>query len=221
MPPSPEEPAGKVIWLVWGVLGLTILGGVFTGAWESVFVGTLTLILTIVPVILPKRCGIHAPRSFVAAIVVFTFCTIFLGEHADLYERLWWWDIALHTGSALGIGLLGVSLMLVLQKRDRVRARPLLLSMFAFGFAVSIGVIWEIFEFGMDMMFGLNMQKSGLVDTMGDLIVDCLGATGASVVGYIYLKRKQKREPLGFLDEVLEEAVEENCRDGVTAPGAC
>ena len=64
-------------------------------------------------------------------------------------------------------------------------APPLLLATMAFSFAVSIGTLWEIFEFGMDILFGLSMQKSGVIDMMGDLIVDAIGA-GA---GYWYLKR--------------------------------
>jgi hypothetical protein len=51
-----------------------------------------------------------------------------------------------------------------------------------------IGVVWEIFEFAMDQTFGLNMQKSGLMDTMEDLIVDCIGAAVGCSVGFVYLK---------------------------------
>jgi hypothetical protein len=40
----------------------------------------------------------------------------------------------------------------------------------------------------MDSLFGLNMQKSGLRDTMWDLIVDALGALVVSILGYLYLK---------------------------------
>jgi hypothetical protein len=53
---------------------------------------------------------------------------------------------------------------------------------------LSIGALWEIFEFLMDSLFGLNMQKSGLIDTMWDLIVDALGALVISILGYLYLK---------------------------------
>ena len=69
--------------------------------------------------------------------------------------------------------------------------------MFAFLFAVTIGTLWEIFEFFMDQFFGLNMQKpmlgdpSGLTDTMWDMIVNAIGATCISFVGWRYLKSKQ------------------------------
>ena len=51
-----------------------------------------------------------------------------------------------------------------------------------------LGTLWEIFEFSMDAAWGINMQKSGLVDTMWDLIVDGIGALFASIVGFVYLK---------------------------------
>ena len=61
--------------------------------------------------------------------------------------------------------------------------------MFSFCFAVAIGVLWEIFEFTMDNLFGLNMQKSGLLDTMSDLIIDSIGAFLVSVSGFVYMKK--------------------------------
>lgn len=69
--------------------------------------------------------------------------------------------------------------------------------MFAFLYAVTIGTLWEIFEFSMDQFFGLNMQKpmlgdpSGLTDTMWDIIVNTIGALVISFMGWRYLKSKQ------------------------------
>jgi uncharacterized membrane protein YjdF len=72
--------------------------------------------------------------------------------------------------------------------------KPGFVAFFAFLFALGMGALWEIFEFGMDRFFGMNMQKemlgdpSGLTDTMWDLIVDTLGAWIIAVLGYGYLK---------------------------------
>ncbi|MFT5142204.1 MAG: hypothetical protein ACI80V_001748 [Rhodothermales bacterium] len=64
---------------------------------------------------------------------------------------------------------------------------PEFVALFAFMFSVGCGALWEIFEFGMDATFEMNMQKSGLVDTMWDLIVDAIGAGAIAVMGYRYL----------------------------------
>jgi hypothetical protein len=62
-------------------------------------------------------------------------------------------------------------------------------ALFAFLFAFSLGAVWEIVEFGVDQGFGTNMQKSGLVDTMWDLIVDAVGALVIALLGYLHIKR--------------------------------
>ena len=40
----------------------------------------------------------------------------------------------------------------------------------------------------MDWFFNFNMQKSGLVDTMTDLIVNTIGSLIAAVLGYFYVR---------------------------------
>lgn len=73
--------------------------------------------------------------------------------------------------------------------------RPAFIALFAFMFAAALGTLWEIFEFAMDQIFGLTMQKpmlgdpSGLTDTMWDLIVDAIGALGAVILGWVYIRR--------------------------------
>jgi hypothetical protein len=69
---------------------------------------------------------------------------------------------------------------------------PAFVALFSFAFAMAIGGLWEIFEFSMDNFLGLNMQKTGLVDTMWDLIVDALGALFISVSGFLYMIRRNK-----------------------------
>jgi hypothetical protein len=78
--------------------------------------------------------------------------------------------------------------------------------LFSFCFALAIGALWEIYEFAMDSIFGLNMQKSGLVDTMWDLVVDAGGAFVASLIGYFYIKLD--RGPL--IKRILRKLLEKN-----------
>ena len=77
--------------------------------------------------------------------------------------------------------------------------------MYAFSLAVTIGTIWEIFEFTMDQLFGLTMQKSGLVDTMWDLMVDCAGAFLGAISGFFWMKGRQ----IGF-SGMIEEFIQLN-----------
>ncbi|PUB15655.1 hypothetical protein [Yoonia sediminilitoris] len=183
---------GRVVLGLWALLVLTGLGAAYEGRWSLSFVAVATLGLAMAPVILAKRYDITLPLPFVAAITLFLIASIFMGEAFDFYERVWWWDIALHGSSAIGFGLIGFVFVLMMFEGDRFAAPQWAMCLLAFGIAVTVGTTWEIFEFAMDNWFGLNMQKSGLDDTMGDLIVDVLGAAFAVWLGYVYLRAKDR-----------------------------
>ena len=97
------------------------------------------------------------------------------------------------------MGIVGFLLVYLLNESKRVELHmtPVFISLFAFLFAGTIGTLWEVFEFSMDQLFGLNMQKpmmgdpSGLTDTMWDMIVNAMGAFIISFMGWWYLKRKR------------------------------
>jgi hypothetical protein len=167
--------------------------------WLSAFLVTLIIATLLSPVIFRKKMEMEIPVEFHLAAVVFVFASLYLGEIQGFYHRFWWWDIALHSSAGLLMGIVGFLLVYLLNESKRVdlHMTPVFLSLFAFSFAVTIGTIWEIFEFTMDRLFGLNMQKpmmgdpSGLTDTMWDMIVNAIGAFIISFMGWWYLKRKQ------------------------------
>lgn len=157
------------------------------GVWPAVFVTLAALVLTVLPGQLASRVGLRLPPSFLAAIALFVMATLYLGEVYDFYDRFWWWDLVLHFGSAMGFGILGFLLVFMLFQGDRYAAPPWALGALSFCLAMTVGVLWEIFEYAMDTLFGFNMMKSGLPDTMGDFIVNTLGAALAAGAGVIYM----------------------------------
>ena len=180
------SPKILVIWAALLIAGLIALGST---RWSLAFVSFATLGLSLLPPLLAARWSLTLPLPFLVATTLFFFATIFLGEAFDFYERLWWWDLALHGSSAVGFGLTGFLLVFMLFEGDRFAAPPSAIAAITFCVAMTIGATWEIFEYTMDASFGLNMQKSGLDDTMGDLIVNGIGSLTASLTGYIYLTR--------------------------------
>lgn len=194
---------GPVVFAVWLTLVIAILVALVTARWTISFVALITLVLSMLPSVFFERFNLKLPVSFLAAIVIFLFATLFLGEALNFYERLWWWDIALHTGSAIGFGLVGFLFMFMLFEGNRYAAPPIAISFFAFCFAIAIGTMWEIFEFGMDQLFGMNMQKSGLMDTMSDLMVDMLGASIGATAGFFFLKNREFGGISGSLREFI------------------
>lgn len=175
--------------------------GLVWGTWLAVFVAVSALALTVLPQLLASRVQLYLPNGFLAAIAAFVLATIYLGEMHDFYNRFWWWDLVLHGTSAMGFGILGFLLILMLFEGDRYAAPPWAIGILSFCAAMTVGVLWEVFEFAMDQLFGFNMQKSGLRDTMGDLIVNAVGAALAGLAGAAYLKGRALG--LGFTFEAF------------------
>jgi hypothetical protein len=169
------------------LLAVEALVATVRGVWPAVFITLAALALTLLPGVLASRVGLRLPPSFLAAIALFVLATLYLGEVYDFYDRFWWWDLALHMGSAMGFGILGFLLVFMLFQGDRYAAPPWALGALSFCLAMTVGALWEIFEYAMDTLFGFNMMKSGLPDTMGDLIVDAVGAALAALAGVVYL----------------------------------
>lgn len=193
---------------IWLALAGVVLTALVQWRLELAFVALVTLALSLAPVVVAQWADIHVPPSFIAALVIFVGATLFLGEILDFYERFWWWDIAMHATSAIGFGLIGFVLVFMMFQGDRYAAPPLALAFLAFCFAIFMGTAWEVFEFAMDQLFGLNMQKSGLMDTMGDLIVNMIGALIGAATGFAYLKGQAR----GGLAALIDEFVRSNPR---------
>ena len=186
---------------------LAVASGValLTRQCTNAFVIITALILTLLLRIFSNRFHIQLPLSFLAAIFLFLFGAQFLGELTYFYNKFWWWDVLLSSSSAVGFGIIGFLFVCYLFPGDRYDAPPSTLGLIAFTVALSIGALWEIFEIAMDRIFRLNMQKSSLVDTIWDLIVDTIGASFGAISGFFWLKGQS----VG-LSGMIEEFVQNN-----------
>jgi len=82
--------------LIWaGLLGVA-LWALFELRWELLFVALATLCVSLAPVFVARWTDVHVPPSLIAATAIFIGGTLFLGEVLDFYDRLWWWDMAMH-----------------------------------------------------------------------------------------------------------------------------
>lgn len=169
---------------IFGVL----VGAIVEGQWLVAFAAAVVFVLTFLPAIIARQLRVYLPVELTLLNCLFLYAAFGLGEIRQFYQRFWWWDLALHSVAALVMGLVGFLLVYVLYSAQRVRMAPGFVALFSFVFALSIGTLWEIFEFLMDWGFGLNMQKSGLVDTMTDLMVDAGGGAVAAWLGYRYVR---------------------------------
>ena len=164
------------------------------------------LVVMFLPGLLAKKLCIEIPHYIFVLYYIFLYCAIYLGEVQSFYYLVPHWDTMLHGFSAVMLGALGFSLVSILNnaKNVEVRLNPLFEGLFAFCFALTVGALWEIYEFAFDSVLGLNMQKfrlesgealvgrAALADTMKDIIVDAAGALLVSVVGALTIKKKRE-----------------------------
>ncbi len=197
------------------VLGLELAYSLLSGHWLNAASALGILAIVLSPLLLKRWFRLSIPIEFELIGVVFVFATLFLGEMRGYYTKIWWWDIALHTGSGLALGLVGFLLVYVLNESTDVHLEMTagFVALFSFQFAVSLGALWEIFEYGMDVLVGTTMQKpmlddpSGLTDTMWDLIVNTVGASVISLLGYVYLSRGRKDS---FIERWIDTFIQKN-----------
>lgn len=207
----------RLTFLLQAILVLGTAGAIWEGQWMTAVITAAIVLVTLGPLILQRRLDVFIPPEFALLAVGFVFASLFLGEVRGYYTRFWWWDVALHTASGFLLGIVGFLLVYVLNEKEEidVHMKPGFVAFFAFLFAVGFGAIWEVFEFAMDSLFGMNMQKamfgdpSGLTDTMWDLIVDTVGAGVISILGYGYLKTAGTES---FLERWIDNFIEGNPR---------
>ena len=184
----------SISYILQAVLLIEAIISVYRQNWITAFLTLGILILTFVPAIIRRSTNVYLPVEFDFLTILFIFASLFLGEIHAYYTRLWWWDLVLHASSGALIGLFGFILVYVInrEKQPKIYLEPRFVALFSFAFALAIGSMWEIVEFSLDSAFGFNMQKSGLVDTMWDLIVDVTGALIISISGYFYIKKNHE-----------------------------
>lgn len=220
---------------------------IFNKNYENVFLCILTLLLMIMPSVIQAAFKVEFPSLLEIIILFFIFAAEILGEISAFYLKFPYWDTILHTLNGFLCAAVGFSLVDIMnrQKRMQFELSPLFTAVVAFCFSMTIGVLWEFFEFGMDCIWRLDMQKDtvvssissvlfdplqsnrpiqmnniqrlaingeeigiqgyldiGLFDTMYDLIVNFVGAVTFSVMGYFYVKHRNR-------NSIVEELVPE------------
>lgn len=214
---KPEQIHRRLTFVLQAILLFEIAIALKEQQWPAAVISFGVILITLLPRFLARRYRIFIPHEFVILAIVFAFASLFLGEVHGYYTRFWWWDIALHAGSGFLLGIVGFLLVYVLNESEDidVNMKPGFVALFAFLFSLGIAALWEVYEFGVDSVFGMNMQKemlgdpSGLTDTMWDLIVDTLGALIIAILGYTYLKTGSKES---FLERWIHAFIENNPR---------
>lgn len=214
---------------------------ILRGDWNNAFLCLLSLVLFLIPTIVEEKLKIKLPTVLESIIYLFIFSAGILGEINNFYGNIPHWDTILHTINGFLAAGIGFSLIDLLNKNSkRINLSPFFLAIVAFCFSMTIGILWEFFEYGVDSYLKYDMQKDriitaistvelnpekendaiiirnidhailydsqgnelaiieggyldiGLVDTMKDLLVNFVGASVFSCIGFLYIKNQEK-----------------------------
>ena len=146
----------------------------FRGAYENMFMCGLTLVLMILPSILTKKLKIYLPSALEIVILCFIFAAEILGEISSFYINVPHWDTMLHTINGFLCAAVGFALVDLFNRDERFtfKLSPLFLAVVAFCFSMTIGVLWEFFEFSADHFFATDMQKDTIVRQINTVELD-------------------------------------------------
>ena len=169
-----ENKTAFIIYTVLRILIVVVMiRAIIIGNYEAVFTCILTLLLLLIPSFLKGALRISIPPLFESIIYLFIFSANILGELAHFYSHIPIWDTMLHTLNGFLFAAVGFSTVDLLNRNSKkVKLSPLYLTLVAFCVSMTIGVLWEFFECGMDLFFGKDMQKDFIVDTIRSCKLD-------------------------------------------------
>lgn len=223
---------------------------------NQVFMCVLALLAFNLPLLFERRFRLYIPNYITIVLYCMIFFHFVLGEVYRAYDSSKIFDKILHTTSGVIISLISFSVISILNSMQRtpIKLSPFFIVLFTFCFTMTSEYLWEIFEYGMDTLFGANMQRwqdslvlpdgavippataegtfvingprgNGLIDTMGDMMVNVLGCLGVCIYAYVGMKLKPdwftarvmltKKDILALEEEgavVVDETIAENIR---------
>ena len=155
--------------------------------YENVFLCVLTLLLLVIPSLVQVTFKVELPTTLEIIILMFIFAAEILGEISEFYLMFPFWDTVLHTLNGFLMAAIGFSMVDLLNRSENVKFNlsPLFLAIVAFCFSMTIGVLWEFFEFGMDQIAGYDMQKDTVVHMIRSVTLDPEGRNVPYVIGGI------------------------------------
>lgn len=159
----------------------------FNRDFESVFLCGLTLVLFLLPTVFERALMIDLPNTMEIIIMLFIFAAEILGEISSFYTTFKGWDTILHTLNGFLCAAIGFALVDMLNRTEKfsLSLSPVFMSIVAFCFSMTIGVLWEFFECGMDQLMALDMQKDAVVHSISSVMLDPSGLNNRVLIADI------------------------------------
>lgn len=176
-----EWHQSKKVALVYLILRILVVAVLvleaFRENWYNVFLCILTLVLFLLPEFIEKRFKIKLPDGLEITVVVFIFAAEVLGEISEFYIYIEGWDTLLHVVNGFLAAAIGFSLIDILNRSDKIAMTlaPKYVALSSFCFSMTIGVLWEFYEYFMDVFFNTDMQKDTYVTSISSTMLNPTG----------------------------------------------
>ncbi len=173
-----EKKRTKIEVVLMALVVLSIVRQFFLGSYHNMFLGILTLVLFSLPKIIEKKLRVSIPAGLQAIILIFIFSAEILGEINAFYVKIPIWDTMLHTTNGFLMAAIGFAMIDIFNRSEKfsIKMSPYFVAFVAFCFSMTIGVLWEFFEFGMDWFFKTDMQKDWILPVISSVKLDPNGA---------------------------------------------
>lgn len=196
---------------------LCLIMQIIHGSWNNAFLCLITLVLITMPFILEKKLKLDLPNTLETIIILFIFAAEILGEINNFYNVIKHWDTILHTINGFICAGIGFSLIDLLNKNsDKINLSPIYLLLVSFSFSMTIGVLWEFCEYGMDKIFLTDAQKDTKIKDVSSTYLNKEGKNESIVlkdVEYTIIYSKDKSNNIketkvpGYLDIGLNDTM--------------
>lgn len=170
-----RQPAVFAVYTILRLIVLaTLVSSILRGEYESAFICLLVLVLFMLPFFIQQNFGIELPSTLEIIILLFIFAAEILGELKCYFITFHHWDTMLHTTTGFLCAATGFALIDILNRNSRIKFQlsPIYVALVAFCFSMTVGVLWEFFEFGMDRLFQMDMQKDTVVSSITSVMLD-------------------------------------------------
>ncbi|MBQ4128147.1 MAG: hypothetical protein IJD68_00055 [Ruminococcus sp.] len=166
------------------IVALVLVARFLRADYYSVFLCVLTLLLFNIPLFVNKRLHVTLPKELEAVILLFIFSAEILGEIGSFYTHIPWWDTMLHTINGFLMAAIGFALIDILNNSPKFHFNmsPIFVAFVAFCFSMTVGVVWEFFEFSMDYFTLTDMQKDRLVPAISSVLLNPTGLNDEIVI---------------------------------------
>lgn len=166
------------------IVALVLVARFLRADYYSVFLCVLTLLLFNIPLFVNKKLHVTLPKELEAVILLFIFSAEILGEIGSFYTHIPWWDTMLHTINGFLMAAIGFALIDILNNSPKFHFNmsPMFVAFVAFCFSMTVGVVWEFFEFSMDYFTLTDMQKDRLVPAISSVLLNPTGLNDEIVI---------------------------------------